>query len=215
MAAGPVALALGCAYLLGALPFSLWIGLAVHGVDIRQRGSGNVGATNLGRSCGWRSGAAGLVLDAAKGWAAVVAGGALAGTQGELGRVVLLLCGAAAVAGHMWPVFLLGHGGGKGVATSAGVFLALDPVAVAVCAALFAATVAWSRFVSLGSVLASAALPVALFARASGARDPVFLLSIPIALGVIWKHRTNLARIREGTESRLGRQPEASGEGPA
>lgn len=215
MAAGPVALALACAYLLGALPFSFWLGLLVCGVDIRQRGSGNVGATNLGRSCGWGAGAAGLALDAAKGWAAVVAGGALAGADGEAGRVVLLLCGAAAVAGHMWPVFLLGHGGGKGVATSAGVFLALEPVAVGVAAAVFVLTVAGSRFVSLGSVLASAVLPVALFARASGPGDPVFVLSIPIALGVIWKHRTNLARIRAGTESRLGREAATPGEGAA
>lgn len=197
--------AIALSYLLGAIPFSFLIGKLVYGVDIRTIGSGNVGATNLGRACGVRAGVAGLILDAAKGWAAVTAGGLAAGPIAGTSRLHLLIFGCAAIVGHMAPIFLAGRGGGKGVATGAGVFLAIDPPALGCALAVFVATVGISRFASLGSVLASLSLPAVLLARDRQPRDPVFLLSIPIALAILWKHRENLVRIANGTERRIER----------
>ncbi|MBI2945446.1 MAG: glycerol-3-phosphate 1-O-acyltransferase PlsY [Candidatus Wallbacteria bacterium] len=198
-----IVLAAVAAYLLGAIPFSLLIGKWGYGVDIREHGSGNVGATNLGRACGVRAGLLGLIFDAAKGAAAVFAGGAISGALASGDRLVLLGLGCCAVVGHMAPVFLAGKGGGKGVATGAGVFLAIDAPALGGAFLVFAATVLGTRYVSLGSCLAAAALPAILLARDRQPADPVFLLSIGIAIAIAYKHRSNLARIRDGTESKL------------
>ncbi len=199
----PGILAALAAYLLGAIPFSFLIGKYVHGVDIRTVGSGNVGATNLGRACGGKAFAAGLALDAAKGYAAVVAGGLISGVSLADNRLAMLGFGCVAVIGHMAPVFLAGHGGGKGVATGAGVFLAVEPQALAGALFVFGATVATSRYVSLGSVLGAASIPVLILIRTGDWTDPVFILAIVIAMAIVFKHRANLSRIRTGTESRI------------
>lgn len=209
------------AYLLGAVPFGLVIGKAWKGVDIRQHGSGNLGATNALRVLGKKVGALVLVLDALKGLAPVLGAPPLLAAAGAPAPGWLpVVLGLTAVLGHVFPVYL-GFRGGKGVATSAGAFLALHPSAFGVALAVFLLTLAATRMVSLGSVLAAVALPlaaVALDGRAAAlegegrARTALFLLA---GLLVIVRHRANLGRIRAGTEPRLGARASSPAAGPS
>lgn len=188
-----VALALVAAYLLGTFPTAL-VAARRRGVDPTRVGSGNPGATNVLRTAGRRAGAVTLVGDLAKGAAAAGLGWAVGGHG--LG----VACGVAAVAGHVLPV-TRGFRGGKGVATGAGMALVLFPAALAVAAAAFALAAGLSRTASLGSVAASAVLPVA--AAVSGApAAEVVALALSATL-VIARHRTNLVRVWHGTEPRL------------
>ncbi|HVF59677.1 MAG TPA: glycerol-3-phosphate 1-O-acyltransferase PlsY [Thermoanaerobaculia bacterium] len=196
-----VALVAG-AYLLGSISFSYLIVRVLQGRDVRAVGSGNAGATNVLRTAGKLPGIAALVLDVAKGVAAVVAARSLDAPPPVVG-----LCAVAVVLGHVFPVFL-GFRGGKGVATAAGAVGALAPLAMVAVLLLFAVVVAWSRYVSLGSVAAAVAFPVALaFGRAAGwieADGWVLAAGAAIAALIVWKHRSNLARLRAGRERRLG-----------
>ncbi len=192
-------------YLCGALPFGLWIGRVFRGVDVRTLGSGNLGATNVYRSLGRGLGLLTLVLDALKGaapvWIAPGIPGAAALPGGADGAPVL--AGLTAVAGHVWTVFA-GFRGGKGVATAAGVLLALSPAAFGVFAAVFVATVAITRYISLGSMLGSLAFAAALaWPWPRGLGSPRFLFGVAIAALVILRHRENLARLVRGTERRF------------
>jgi glycerol-3-phosphate acyltransferase PlsY len=194
------------AYLLGSIPFSYLIVKLRAGKDVRTVGSGNVGATNAMRAAGKAAGIAALLLDVAKGVAAVLIARRLGASPA--------LAGAAAVAvvlGHCYPVWLKFQGG-KGVATSAGAMGALAPPAMALSVILFLAVVAWTRRVSLGSVAAAAAFPLFVFAAQRAGwedRDPWLLLAAAlIGLFVVWKHRPNLERIRQGTEPRVGQRRE-------
>lgn len=206
--AGPVA-AVVAAYLIGGIPFGLLIGKWAKGLDVREHGSKNIGATNVGRVCGWGWGLLVLGLDGMKGFGPVFwLTPALVARWGEAGSAGLAApaAGLAAIVGHLAPPYL-GFKGGKGVATSAGVFLALAPLTVAVAAAVFAGVVAIFRMVSLGSVLAALALPVAYLLRPpAGARPPdaVLALCVVAAVLVVVRHRENLRRIAAGTEPRLG-----------
>ena len=210
-AAGPVAAV--AAYLLGSLPWSYLIVRLHRGIDVRTIGSRSAGATNVLRASGKWAALLALLLDAAKGTAAVVLARAL-----EVGAWWLAAAAAAAVAGHVFPLFL-GFRGGKGVATAAGVLAPLVPWAALGALAVFVVMVAWKRYVSLGSVSAAAALPLAVGAGwwygaypTSGGADPGPALvagTAAIAVLVIVKHRANLARLRAGTESRLGASPPA------
>ena len=186
-----------CGFALGSIPFSWILGRMFAGVDIRRTGSGNVGATNLARALGYRAGLLALLLDAAKGAMAVlVARRIAAGSESAP-----LWAGGMAVAGHMFTPFLRFRGG-KGVATGAGVFAVLAPASLMVALAVFALTVAIGRLVSLASVLACVALPIAQLAFGAGS-GTVLLASLVGAL-VIARHRPNLARILQGTEPRVG-----------
>ena len=211
-ATGPVAVLL--AYVLGSVPFSYLIVRLHRGIDVRTIGSRSAGATNVLRASGKWAALLALLLDVAKGAAAVV----LAGTLG-VGSWTLAAAALAAVAGHVFPLFLVFRGG-KGVATAAGVLAVLAPWAGLGALAVFILFVAWKRYVSLGSISAAASLPVFASARWwSGAfRDaegqdygPALLAAVSaIAVLVIFKHRANLVRLRAGAESRLGRKPQAS-----
>lgn len=190
------------AYLIGSIPFSYLIVKLVAHKDVRRVGSGNVGATNAMRAAGKGAGVLALLLDLAKGIVAVL-------VARRLGAPPILV-GAAAVAamvGHCYPVWL-GFRGGKGVATSAGALGALAPSALILALTAFAAVVAWKRYVSLGSMVAAALFPLCMLAvqRAGWeARDPWMLVAAAlIALIVIVKHRSNLERLRQGIEPRLG-----------
>ncbi|GIW72465.1 MAG: glycerol-3-phosphate acyltransferase [Planctomycetota bacterium] len=189
-------------YLLGSVPFGLLLG-RWRGVDPRAHGSGNIGATNVLRLLGPGWGAACLLLDAGKGAAAVALARELAVRQPEL---LAVLAGMAAVLGHVFPVWLRGRGG-KGVATTAGALLALQPVALLAALAAFAAVVALTRYVSLGSIAAALVLPFAHLLSASapfGEGLPLTCAVFALSALVLVRHRANLARLRAGTEHRLG-----------
>ncbi|MEE9471622.1 MAG: glycerol-3-phosphate 1-O-acyltransferase PlsY [Gemmatimonadota bacterium] len=184
---------------LGAIPFSWIIGRMMQGVDIRSTGSGNVGATNLARATGFGPGVAALLLDAVKGVAAVLFARWIAGT-GQEASLLPALAGALAVIGHNFTPFLR-FKGGKGVATGAGVFGALAPWALVSALAVFLSIVLISRLVSLGSVAAAAALPVAVLLIYDS--TPVTVAAFGVAALVVLRHRANLLRIRRGTEDRI------------
>ncbi len=185
-------------YLLGSIPFAFFAGRMRGGVDIRRIGSGNVGAANVLRASGTGMGAAVLLLDLAKGAASVLCAHRLG--AGDDARA---LAGLAAVVGHVYPVWLYGRGG-KGVATAAGAFGVLAPQAAAAAAALFVAAVWLTRFVSVGSMLAAAAL--APLAWRTGAPRAVVLAAACAGALVLFRHRGNLARVLAGSERRLGQR---------
>ena len=190
-----VALVLGAAYLLGSIPFAWLVVRAVGGGDIRQRGSGNVGATNVMRTSGVLAGLAALVPDIGKGVAAV----ALARVAG-LGENGVAASGLLAVVGHVFPVWLRGHGG-KGVATAAGVFMLLAPKAFGVAIVAFAIAIVATGYVSLGSIVASLALVTAVVLSQSPRATAVE--AIAAALLIILRHADNMRRMRRGAEPRI------------
>jgi glycerol-3-phosphate acyltransferase PlsY len=182
-------------YLTGSVPFAFLLARRA-GVDVRLAGSGNVGAANVLRTTGAWRGVAVMALDVAKGASAI----ALAQLTSASGALIAL-SGAAAVVGHVYPVWLRFHGG-KGVAVAAGVFGVLTPLATLVAAALFMLTVAWTRYISLGSIAAVVALPpVALI---TGAPTAVVATAAATGALILFRHRANIRRLRRGTERRMG-----------
>lgn len=200
-------------YLLGAIPFALLAGKVLKGIDLREHGSGNLGATNALRILGKPAGITVLLLDAAKGGVPV----ALAPLVfPEAPPWLPVALAGAAILGHVFPVYL-GFKGGKGVATSAGAFLALHPAAFGCAVGVFALTLAASRIVSLSSLLAALALPCAALGLdgwelASQGQAPRTGLLIAIAALVWWRHRANLGRLWAGTEPRIGRKQASTGD---
>ncbi len=182
------------AYLLGAVPFGLLIGF-LRGKDIRQMGSGNIGATNVARCVGKTWGAVTLALDVAKAALPVYLASRLA--PEALREVLPALAGLAAFLGHLYPVYL-GFRGGKGVATAVGVYLFLCPVALAINVILFVAVVAKSGYVSLGSLLTSLLMPALVWFTCHSLS--VTLLATVMALLIWWRHRENIARLLRGEE---------------
>ena len=197
------AIGLLLAYVLGSIPFALIAGRLLKGIDLRQFGSGNLGATNVYRTLGAPAAVVVLLLDAAKG--AIPAALFARWFTPSLSVWWSVAFGVAAIVGHVRPVFLRGKGGGKGVATASGVFLALAPAATGIAVAVFIATVAATRFVSLGSLVSAAALPIAMLAM-QGPRAPLLPVALAVAAFVFWTHRANIGRLRRGEESRLGRK---------
>lgn len=192
-------------YVSGSLPWGLWVGRAVKGVDVRTLGSGNLGATNVYRSLGPAIGVAVLVLDVAKGALPVwlVPGLPIAANFPGGREWCAVAVGLAAVAGHVW-TFLAGFRGGKGVATTAGVLLALAPAAFGVFVAVFLVTLFVSKYVSLGSILGALAFSIALaFLVPGGFRSPTFGVGALLAILVIARHRENIVRLLRGEERRF------------
>jgi len=182
-------------YLAGSVPFAFLLARRA-GIDVRVAGSGNVGAANVLRTTGtWRAVTV-MLLDMAKGAAAVLIVNLAAG-----GASIAALTGAAAIVGHIYPVWLRFHGG-KGVAVAAGVFGILSPVATGVSAALFITTVWLTRYVSLGSIAATLALPPV--AWWVGAPDAVVASAFGAGALILFRHRANVRRLYSGTERRMG-----------
>jgi acyl phosphate:glycerol-3-phosphate acyltransferase len=182
-------------YFAGSVPFAFLLARRA-GIDVRRVGSGNVGAANVLRTTGtWRAVAV-MALDVAKGAAAVLIVHLAAG-----GASLAALAGAAAVVGHIYPVWLRFHGG-KGVAVAAGVFSMLSPLATGVAASLFLAVVWATRYVSLGSIAATVALPP--IAWWAGAPPAVVGAAAGTGSLILFRHRANLRRLRLGTERRVG-----------
>ena len=182
-------------YLIGAIPFGLLLSLG-RGVNIREQGSKNIGATNVSRLLGKKLGFLTFLLDCAKGYLPMFLAGMLLGDTPNR-HALIALCGAAAVIGHMFPIYL-GFKGGKGVATGLGVFLYLAPKVVLISLAVFITTVAASGFVSLGSLLASAVVVPCLYLF----DEPTWKLSLACFVVVmIWiKHHGNIGRLLKGDE---------------
>src|SRR4051794_27530067 len=204
------------AYLLGSVPFGLLVGLA-RGVDVRQAGSGNIGATNVGRLLGGKWFAVVFVLDLLKGLAPMLAAGAVVrfAVADPLTAGLWLGVGFAAIVGHMFSLFL-GFRGGKGVATSTGVILGLWPwyTLPGLAAAGVFGVVFWrTRIVSLGSILGAVAFPLAYVLVAGlgwgwptlGRQWPLLAFAVLMAGLIVYKHRANIARLRAGTELRFGK----------
>jgi glycerol-3-phosphate acyltransferase PlsY len=187
-------------YLAGSIP-SAYIAGKLRGVDLRKHGSGNLGATNVVRVLGAKTGAVVFIADLLKGFLPVY----FLPIYTETLRPELwaLVYGVAAIAGHVKPVFLLGKGGGKGVATASGVFLALAFVPMLVSEAVWIVTFYFTRYVSLASLLGAAVLPIAILAWYRDPQSPVFIASVIVAAFVFWTHRANIGRLRRGKEHRF------------
>lgn len=211
------------AYLIGSIPFGLLIGLS-KGVDVRTAGSGNIGASNVGRLLGKRFFFLVFLLDLLKGLLPMAAAGAIArrGSAGGAGASIyeiVLLVALAPILGHMFSVFLR-FKGGKGVATSAGVVLGLWPYYTLpglIMIAVFIVTVYVTRYISVGSIAAAIVFPLSYLGIALarewdpfGRQLPLLLFALLVAAMITWKHRTNIARLRAGTENRLGQKPAAA-----
>jgi acyl phosphate:glycerol-3-phosphate acyltransferase len=181
-------------YAMGSVPFAFLLARRA-GIDVRVAGSGNVGAANVLRTTGLPLGVTVMMLDIGKGAASVLTAYAAAGT------VSAAAAGAAAIVGHIYPVWLRFHGG-KGVAVAAGVFAVLAPAATIVASAVFFATVGLSRLISLGSMAATVTLPSA--AWLTGAPPAVVAAAFGSAALILFRHRANMRRILGGTEQRFG-----------
>ena len=210
MAAAHITLVL-LSYLLGSIPTGYLVAKA-KGVDIRSVGSGNIGATNVFRILGKGAGIFVLTADALKGaWAVLVVapfGAGLDASGGAMPQNFPALAGISAILGHNYTCWLR-FKGGKGIATTAGVFAALAPAALGIALAAWLVVFAASRYVSLASIVAAVALPLAVWLMGNGA----LLIGVSTALGAlaIYKHKANLQRLLAGTESRIGaKKPEAT-----
>jgi acyl phosphate:glycerol-3-phosphate acyltransferase len=189
------ALAIAVGYLLGSMPWGYWLPRAIKGVDIRRVGSGNVGAANVWRAFGLRWGLAVAGLDVAKGAAAALIGTALAG---EVGGIV---GGVAALVGHWRPLFLRFARGGKIVATTAGVTLALAPLAALAACGVWVVVFLVGRYSSLASLAGAISLPF--LAYAFGASWPIVGFTIGASAAIIVLHRANIRRLLSGNENRF------------
>lgn len=196
------------AYLVGSIPTAYLMGRVLKGIDIRDHGSGNVGATNVMRVLGTWAGVATLLIDLLKGYLAV---GFLVpyacADPAHLPFWSIAAC-VSVVSGHNWMLFLK-FTGGKGVATTAGAFLAMMPLVILCSFGIFAAVVALTRYVSLGSILAGIAIPVFVWLFAEP--RAYFWFSVILTVALILKHRANITRLIAGTEKKLGSRTERMG----
>lgn len=186
-------------YLLGSIPSGLIVGRLWKGIDVREHGSGRTGATNVLRTLGWRGAGTVVVMDFAKGAAAILLGAALAGTSGQVAA------GVTVVSGHTWPVFA-GFRGGRGVVPAAGAAIALVPVSVLAGLLVAIAVTRFSRYVSLGSLIGTVTCCSVIIAYAFLGWAPLIFAPLAIVGGglIVLAHRDNIGRLVHGTERRLG-----------
>lgn len=187
-------------YVLGSIPFAYLAGRA-RGVDLRQHGSGNLGATNAVRVLGGRIGAVVYLLDTLKGFVAAFALTRMLGV--EPAGIWAIAFGVAAVAGHVRPLFLRFQRGGKGVATAGGVFFGLAPLATAITFVVFVLVLTVTGYASVGSMAAALTLPLAILLIGNGASTELLVVAVAMAVFVFWAHRANIRRLRRGEEHRF------------
>ncbi|WP_407045251.1 MULTISPECIES: glycerol-3-phosphate 1-O-acyltransferase PlsY [Cetobacterium] len=188
------------AYIFGSLPCGVWLGKATQNIDIREHGSKNSGATNAYRILGPKYGIMVLLLDALKGYIPLYIA-SLFGVNG----IYIILLGLVAILGHTFS-FFLGFKGGKGVATSLGVFLFLMPKVIGVLVLVFILVVGISKYISLGSVICSGLLPVLAYfmpVRDPNTRIPLVIISLIVGIFVIYKHKANIQRLMDGKENKF------------
>jgi glycerol-3-phosphate acyltransferase PlsY len=194
------------AYLLGSIPTAVWYGQGFFGVDVRQHGSGNAGATNTFRVLGKRAGTVVMLVDVLKGYTAAILSSILwfsdVTTEGEI-LTFEIVFGIVAVLGHLYPIFA-GFKGGKGVATLLGMVLAIHPEMALICIGIFLLVVIASQYVSLGSILAALAFPVLLLLQIFGQEESPLLIvfGFVMFLLVVLTHKKNIRRLLHGQESR-------------
>ncbi|HLR76747.1 MAG TPA: glycerol-3-phosphate 1-O-acyltransferase PlsY [Balneolaceae bacterium] len=211
-------------YLLGSIPSSLWIGKLFKGIDIREHGSGNAGATNTFRILGWKPGIVVLAIDFMKGFAAawwisklayIIGSGPVAIIPSwDINPFLMIICGITAVIGHMFPLYA-NFDGGKGMAAASGMLVAIEPLSVAITFAVFLAVMFISRYVSLASLVAAFIYPITLiierFIFGMQVDGSVLILAALIGLFIIYMHRENIKRLAAGTENRIGSFKPAKG----
>ena len=195
------------AYLAGSIP-SAYIAGKLRGVDLRKHGSGNLGATNVVRVLGPKIGAAVFIADLLKGFLPVY----FLPIYTETLRPELwaLVYAAAAILGHVKPIFLLGKGGGKGVATASGAFLALAFIPMLIAELVWITVFYFTRYVSLASLMGAAVLPIAILVLSREPESPVFIASVIIVIFVFWTHRANIGRLRRGEEHKFVKKESAA-----
>jgi acyl phosphate:glycerol-3-phosphate acyltransferase len=196
-----------CAYLIGSIPFGYLIVRHKVGDDIRETGSGGTGATNVSRRAGKAAGVITLLLDALKGALAIIVAQRIIGEGGSSIDWLTAVAAIAAIAGHIFPVWLKFRGG-KGVATGAGVFLMLAPIAVFCAAILFLVVVSATKYISLGSMVAAAMIPLfvfmdMIFNRPISNLQPLLVATVVGAMLIVFAHRGNIRRLAEGTEPKF------------
>ena len=198
-----IALSTAAAFLIGAIPWSFIIGKRFYGVDLRNEGSCNLGATNTYRVLGIRAGLAAAVLDIAKGSTAVALAWLLVPlSYGQAAHDWALVAATlAAVLGHSYSPYV-GFSGGKGVATAAGAVLILTPKVIPVLLVTWVLVILLTRYVSLGSIVIAAAYPVLVF-LVYGDQTPFVIFSVLAASFIIWRHRPNIVRLVQGKESKI------------
>jgi len=196
--------ALLLAYLIGSVPSAVWIGQAMYGIDVREYGSGNAGATNTFRVLGKGAGIPVLLMDISKGYLALQLaqffGHYLPGTQQYVNFKLAL--GIAALLGHIYPV-LAGFRGGKGVATLLGILLGVQPAAALICAGIFLLVLLFSKYVSLGSMLAALAYPFVIMLVFKETIPSVNIFAMSVSILVLITHQKNIERLLRGTESKV------------
>ena len=211
-------------YLAGSIPGSLWVGRALNGVDVRQHGSGNMGATNTFRVLGWKAGVLATLIDVGKG---LLAAGIIATIRISPDVIELpfwnpdvlyqMVAGIAAVVGHMYPVWA-NFRGGKGMNTSAGVLFAITPYSMWITVCVFVIVVLVTRYVSLGSLIGAVTFPTTVAIRKyvfgiDRLDASIFVMSLLIAVGLIYAHRTNISRLLSGTGEPNTDLPSGEGHG--
>ena len=196
-------------YVTGSIPASIIVGKVFKGIDIREHGSGNAGGTNVFRVLGWKPALIVVIFDVFKGWlpTAIYAVQYFDHTPIHDQGVVQILCGFASVLGHTYTIFA-GFKGGKGVGTLGGMLIALFPIALPLCLLVFALTLILTGYVSIGSMLASASLPVFLLllpvvSPLSPPSRSLLVFSLLVPWFIVFTHRSNIGRLRNGTENRF------------
>ena len=204
-------------YLIGSIPTAVWVGKLFYGVDIRDHGSGNAGATNTFRVLGWKCGVAVSIIDILKGFVAAYYVSQLGFELGGIPKYAFniwnidiflrITAGLFAVIGHIYPLYA-GFKGGKGVITAAGMLLGIEPISISLALTLFLIVLFTSRYVSLASILATFSYPLfLLFMRYGLGMEHIdgslMVLGSIVALGIIFKHTANIKRLLNGTENRI------------
>lgn len=211
-------------YLIGAIPSSLWTGKLFFDVDIRDHGSGNAGATNTFRILGWKAGTSVLLFDFGKGLlcttvisklAWIIGDGPIALYPGwDLEPMLLIICGVAAVVGHMFPIYA-NFSGGKGAATACGMLYGIEPISISISLAVFLIMMFSTRYVSVGSICGAIVYPITqLILRYAIGWDidgSILLFSSALAIAIIIKHKGNIKRLLNGTENRVNSFKPAKG----
>lgn len=203
-------------YLIGAIPSALWTGKLFFKVDIRDYGSGNAGATNTFRILGWKAGVGVLLFDFGKGLLCTTLVSRLAWTIGsgpaqiypgwDVEPMLLIICGVAAVIGHMFPVYA-NFSGGKGAATACGMLYGIEPISISISLAVFLILMFSTRYVSVGSISGAIVYPITQFILRYGfgwdIDGSILLFSSALAIGIVIKHKGNIKRLLNGTENRV------------